>query len=70
LRLARITFTRCSSVESDYDNLVISFKNCLDGLRAAGVIVDDRKANIGRPEYLWQKAPPNAGSIKVKVEAL
>lgn len=69
LTQARITLTRLSSVEPDYDNLVISFKVVLDGLRQAGIIVDDRRKNIGRPEYLWEKCKPGEGHIKVKVEA-
>jgi Holliday junction resolvase RusA-like endonuclease len=69
LSLARITLTRASSVEPDYDNLVISFKPVIDGLRQAGVIVDDKRKNVGRPEYLWEKCKPGDGHIKVKVEA-
>ncbi len=68
LSRARITLTRISSVEPDYDNLVISFKPVLDGLRQAGIISDDKMSVIGRPDYLWQKCAPKAGSIHVRVE--
>jgi Holliday junction resolvase RusA-like endonuclease len=65
---ALITFTRVSSVEPDYDNLVASFKACMDGLRQAKIIVDDKKANVGRPEYLWEKCKPAHGRVRIKVE--
>jgi Holliday junction resolvase RusA-like endonuclease len=68
LACAIITFTRCSSVEPDFDNLVISFKACMDGLRQAKIIVDDKKKNVGRPEYLWEYAPKGQGKIKIKIE--
>ncbi len=64
---AALTLIRHSSLEPDYDNLVTSFKPVIDGLRQAGIISDDRKKNIGRPEYLWQKAPPKKGFITVEV---
>jgi Holliday junction resolvase RusA-like endonuclease len=70
LAQARITFTRVSSSEPDYDNLVASFKACMDGLRQAKVIVDDKRANVGRPEYLWEKCAPKKGHVRVKVEGL
>lgn len=70
LTQARITFTRVSSVEPDYDNLVASFKACMDGLRQARVIVDDKRVNVGRPEYLWERCKPKAGHIRVRVESV
>jgi hypothetical protein len=70
LTLARITLTRISSVEPDFDNLVISFKPVVDGLRQAGIIIDDKRKNVGRPEYLWEKCKPGGGHIKIKVEGL
>ncbi len=70
LEKARITFTRCSGRECDFDNLVISFKACMDGLKQAGIIVDDKTANVGRSEYLWEKGKNGKGFIKIKVEGL
>ena len=70
LKKARITLTRMSSFQPDYDNLVISFKPILDGLKRAGVIVDDRMDNIGRPEYLHEKTSPRKGQIRIHVEAI
>lgn len=65
---AILTLIRHSSVQSDFDNLVSSFKACVDGLRQAGIITDDKKINIGQPVYLWQQAPPKKGFITIKVE--
>ena len=70
LKKAKITCIRYSSSEPDFDNLVISFKSCLDGLRDAGVIADDKKRNIGATTYLWQKAPARQGKIKIIVEEI
>ena len=70
LKQASITLTRFSSVEPDYDNLVISFKPIIDGLRDAGVIVDDKFSVIGRPSYEWQKSPRNQGRIRVEVASI
>lgn len=66
---ANLTLTRCSSVEPDFDGLVISFKNVIDGLVEAGVIAGDKVSNIGQPKYEWIKAKPKMGKIKVRVES-
>ena len=68
LTSARISFTRCSSSEPDFDNLVASFKPVMDGLVKAGVIEDDKPSVIGQPEYLWIKAKPKHGSVRITVE--
>jgi Holliday junction resolvase RusA-like endonuclease len=70
LERARLTLTRLSSVEPDYDNLVISFKPIVDGLVKAGVLANDRSSNVGRPEYLWVKVGPRDGRITVRVEGI
>lgn len=67
LTSARITLTRLSSNEPDFDNLAISFKPVIDGLRRAGVIADDKQSVIGRPEYAWEKTSPRKGRIRVCV---
>lgn len=69
LTKAKITLTRCSSIEPDFDNLAGSFKGVLDGLKEAGVILDDRQSVIGCPEFKWEKTSPRAGRIRIKVEA-
>lgn len=68
LKTARLTLTRLSSVEPDYDGLVSSFKPVIDGLVESKVIANDRPANIGRPEYLWVRTTPRMGRITVRVE--
>ena len=68
LKKAKLTLIRHSSSEPDFDGLVASFKSVIDGLIECRVIENDKMSNIGRPEYLWQKARPGDGSITVKVE--
>lgn len=70
LSKANITLTRYSSVEPDFDGLVSSFKHVIDGLKVAGVIIDDKASVIGQPKYLWEKAKPRMGKIKVRVESV
>ncbi len=67
LKAARIVLTRVSSVEPDYDNLVISFKPVIDGLRQAGVIADDKMSVIGAPTYAWRKCKPGLGHVVIEV---
>lgn len=68
LKIAQAEFVRASSVAPDYDNLVISFKSTLDGLKLAGVIEDDKLINLPEPKYAWEYAPRGAGHIRVKIE--
>lgn len=70
LKQAKLTLTRYSSVEPDYDGLVSSFKHLIDGLTEAGVIENDRRENIGVPDYRWEKAAQGKGFIKVVVEEI
>lgn len=67
---AKVTLTRCSSGQMDYDGLVSSFKCVLDGLVKCGVLVDDKMTNIGIPTYLHEKAVPGKGGIKIVVEEM
>lgn len=67
LQQARITLTRCSSVESDFDGLVSSFKHVLDGLVSARVIANDKPSCIGQPQYRWERAAPRMGKIRVEI---
>lgn len=66
---AKVTLTRFSARPPDYDGLVSSFKAILDGLVEAQVIIDDNVTVIGQPIYLWAKAPPSKGKIKVRIES-
>lgn len=68
LSSCRITCTRFSSSEPDYDNLVQSFKPVIDGLKDGGIIQDDKSSVVKERKYLWEKAKAKAGRIKVLVE--
>jgi len=68
LHKAKITFTRFSARECDFDGLVSSFKSVSDALVKGGVIVDDRPSVVGYPTYRWEYASRNEGKIKVEVE--
>jgi Holliday junction resolvase RusA-like endonuclease len=70
LEVAKVTFIRHSSSEPDDDNLRASFKPIRDALKAAGVVVDDKPANMPEPVYLHRKAKPKSGFIEVIVEAV
>ena len=70
LKKAKLTLIRCSSKETDFDNLVISFKPVVDGLKDAGIISDDRSSVIGQPTYLWKKERPTMGHIIIEVEGI
>lgn len=64
---AVLEFTRYSSRECDFDNLVGSFKPILDGLRYARVIKDDKPSNIGSPIFKWVKVSRRDSKIEVKI---
>ena len=70
LKKASIKFTRHSSQEPDFDGLVSGFKHVLDGLKHAGVIIDDKPSIIGHPSYEWLKSPGKKGFITIKVTEL
>lgn len=68
LKTARLTLTRYSSSELDFDGLVSSWKHCIDGLVVAKVIANDKVENIGQSVFLWEKAKPKEGKIRIKIE--
>ena len=68
LHRAILKLTRYSSSEPDYDGLVSSFKFVIDALVSCGVLVNDKRENVGVPEYKWEKVARNKGGIKVIVE--
>lgn len=70
LTSCRITATRFSSAEPDYDNLVISFKSVIDGLKDAGVINDDKNSVVKERLYLWFRAPKGKGRVGIVVEEI
>jgi crossover junction endodeoxyribonuclease RusA len=68
LAKAKLTFTRVSKRQMDFDNLVSSFKAVQDGLVDAGIIINDTPRVIGTPTYLWEKCLGNNAFIKIKIE--
>lgn len=70
LARCRIVCTRFSSSEMDYDNLVSSFKPIVDGLKDAGVILDDKSSVIVERSYRWEKVPAKSGHVRIAVEAM
>ena len=70
LARARITLTRLSSSKPDFDNLVISFKPIVDGLKDAKIILDDSDSVVLERCYLWEKAKPKSGGVRVFVEEI
>jgi hypothetical protein len=70
LENASLILTRGSSREPDYDGLVSGFKHVIDGLVIAGILVNDKRENIGIPTYIWEPAKPKGGYIRVRVEEI
>jgi Holliday junction resolvase RusA-like endonuclease len=68
LKKAQLTLIRYSSMVSDYDNLVSSFKRVIDALKNIGILADDKMMNIGIPIYRHEKVSPGSGKIKIIVE--
>lgn len=68
LKRAKLTLTRVSSVETDFDNRVSSFKPIIDGLVQAKVLAGDKQENIGQPSYVWERGKPGEGCVRVRVE--
>lgn len=64
-----LTLTRHSSVEPDPDNLAASFKPVIDGLREAGIIVNDRSSNVSI-FFRWSYCAPGEKKITVRVEEI
>lgn len=63
----RLSLTRKSSSEPDYDGLVGSFKLVVDGLVRCGVLADDKISNSGPWEVGWIRSKQNQGSVLVQV---
>lgn len=61
LEKARLTLTRCSTTRPDMDNLAISFKGCVDGLRDAKVILDDNDDVVVERKYAWERPGETRG---------
>ena len=65
---AKICYSRFSSREPDFDNLVNSFKRVQDCLIKCGIIENDKPSNIGQPTYVWISAKKNEGRIEITIE--
>ena len=70
LEKAKLTLTRYSSVCPDPDGLTSGFKAVVDSLVKSGILQNDKMKNIGFPDYRWEKAPPGAGRVKIRVEEI
>lgn len=67
LERATLILTRHSAQEPDRDNLMASWKDVIDGLRHAGVILNDKRQNIGTPDSRWEKAGHKNGHVTIEV---
>jgi hypothetical protein len=70
LQRVRLTLTRFSSVEPDYDGLTRGFKSIVDGLVKAGVLANDKLSNTGAWNCYWHKAPRGKGKVLIIVEEM
>lgn len=67
LEKAKLTLTRYSSREPDFDGLVSSWKSLIDSLVICGVLKDDTQKVIGQSEFLWEKTSPKNGRVRIKI---
>jgi Holliday junction resolvase RusA-like endonuclease len=67
LTACKIVCTRHSTTKSDFDNLVISFKPLIDGLKDGKIIIDDTDAVILERYYKHEKAPRGKGRVTVEI---
>ena len=70
LASAALTLIRASSNEPDTDGLISGFKHIVDGLVECGVLANDKRSNIGVPDYRWEKCAPGKGHVRVTVTEL
>lgn len=69
LQKAKIIYTRYSAKKPDYDNCVSSFKALQDGLKEAGIIIDDSWNTI-TSVYAWETAKQRQGRIKIEIREM
>ena len=70
LQKADVFFTRFSSAEPDYTNMVASYKPIEDALVKLGILRDDSPQVIVSREYAWERAPRGGGYIKVEIQEI
>ena len=66
---ARVTCTRFSASEPDFENMALASKHHLDALVECRVLLDDSPQYVER-EYRWEKAPRKHGRMEILVEEL
>lgn len=64
-----LILVRSSSSMPDYDGLVRGFKYVVDGLKACGVILDDKLSNSGKWDCDWVPGKRGDGYIMAQVRA-
>jgi hypothetical protein len=67
MKKARITLTRCSPRQCDFDGLVGSMKPVLDALVHQKVIEDDTPEHVSC-DYVWEKTTKLKQGIRIEVE--
>ncbi len=70
LEKAEIECIRYTSHSMDYDNLVASFKALIDGLKDAGIIIDDNQGVLVRRTYTHEKIKNEFKHVKMTVRAV
>lgn len=69
LKHAEVTLTRISRRAPDEDNLMASWKHCVDGLVEAGIIENDDPATIGKIISRWEYSKRlKEQRIRIRVE--
>ena len=64
LQKAKVTCIRFSSSVMDKDNLYFSFKPCVDGLKAFGIIADDSPKHI---DLICEQETSKRGNKYIKI---
>lgn len=64
----KLTLTRFSSTEPDYDGLVSTWKPVIDALVLCNILEDDKISNSGPWDCRWEKGKRGGGCIKVAVK--
>ena len=68
LQKADIYFTRFSTREPDYTNMVASYKPVEDALVHLRILEDDSPKVIVSRGYAWEKCSPRGGYIKLEIQ--
>jgi len=63
----KLELTRYSSAPCDQDNNIASLKPVIDGIRDAGIMVDDNPNCVESITARWETAKQNEGRVRVRV---